>query len=233
MDTNVIFDQTQPIQTTTTTTTKTTTQTNTNTYFTQAQEIQPQFGETQILPTTESPQFFDTNIQDFNQIQTETQNQFDQNSYEPYKATGAVDINALGFGTTETQTGFNATPANITPPPQPFFPPAVPITQTQTTTKKTVIKQNPIPEPVFPNTTQTYENLDYEPYPTTTAPTINQFQQNIDATPLTTSTTITQTEPQYINNNINTNIIPQANIQATYTAIPPPQSATKNNLREN
>ena len=225
VDTNAIFDQTQPIQTTTTTTTKTTTQTNTNTYFTQAQEIQPQFGETQILPTTESPQFFDTNIQDFGQIQTETQNQFDQNSYEPYKATGAVDINALGYGTTETQTGFNATPANITPPPQPFFPPAVPITQTTTTTKKTVIKQNPIPEPVFPNTTQTYENLDYEPYPTTTAPTINQFQQTIDATPLTTSTTITQTEPQYINTNtnINNNIIPQANIQATYTAIPPPQ----------
>ena len=222
VDTNTIFDQAQPIQTTTTTT-KTTTQTNTNTYFTQAQEIQPQFGETQILPTTESPQFFDTNIQDFGQIQTESQNQFDQNSYEPYKATGAVDINALGYGTTETQTGFNATPANITPPPQPFFPPAVPITQTQTTTKKTVIKQNPIPEPVFPNTTQTYEKLDYEPYPTTTAPTINQFQQTIDATPLTTSTTITQTEPQYINNNINTNIIPQANIQATYTAIPPPQ----------
>ena len=222
VDTNAIFDQAQPIQTTTTTT-KTTTQTNTNTYFTQAQEIQPQFSETQILPTTESPQFFDTNIQDFNQIQTETQNQFDQNSYEPYKATGAVDINALGYGTTETQTGFNATPANITPPPQPFFPPAVPITQT-TTTKKTVIKQNPIPEPVFPNTTQTYEKLDYEPYPTTTAPTINQFQQTIDATPLTTSTAITQTEPQYINTNINTNnIIPQANIQATYTAIPPPQ----------
>ena len=222
VDTNAIFDQTQPIQTTTTTTT----QTNTNTYFTQAQEIQPQFGETQILPTTESPQFFDTNIQDFNQIQSETQNQFDQNSYEPYKATGVVDINALGYGTTETQTGFNATPANITPPPQPFFPPAVPITQTQTTTKKTVIKQNPIPEPVFPNTTQTYEKLDYEPYPTTTTTTpkinINQFQQQIlTETPLTTSTAITQTEPQYINTN--TNIIPQANIQATYTAIPPPQ----------
>ena len=30
------------------------------------------------------------------------------------------------------------------------------------------VQQNQNPEYIFPNTTQTYENLDYEPYPTTT-----------------------------------------------------------------
>ena len=205
VDTNAIFQQSEPIQTTTTTTTET------NTYFNQAQEIQPQFGETQVLPTTETnqftTQFIDSNPQDFGQIQTTTTTTaqpFEQNSYEPYKATGAQEnINALGYGTSEAQTGFNIKPANITPPPQPFFPPVAPITQTKTTTTKTFVQQNPIPEPVFPNTTQTFETLDYEQYPTTSVPKhqpqydTTQFQQFLDATPLTTSTFVTPTEPTY------------------------------------
>ena len=140
VDTNAIFQQSEPIQTTTTTT-------ETNTYFNQAQEIQPQFGETQVLPTTETnqftTQFIDSSPQDFGQIQTTTTTTaqpFEQNSYEPYKATGAQEnINALGYGTSDAQTGFNIKPANITPPPQPFFPPVAPITQTKTTTTKTFI----------------------------------------------------------------------------------------------
>ena len=239
-DTNAIFQQSEPIQTTTTTTTETT-----NTYFNQAQEIQPQFGETQVLPTTETnqftTQFIDSSPQDFGQIQTTTTTTaqpFEQNSYEPYKATGAQEnINALGYGTSEAQTGFNIKPANITPPPQPFFPPVVPITQTKTTTTKTFVQQNPIPEPVFPNTTQTFETLDYEQYPTTSVPKhqpqydTTQFQQFLDATPLTTSTFVTPTEPQYSPESqqpvtiqqTTPTVVPQANIQATYTAIPPPK----------
>ena len=240
VDTNAIFQQSEPIQTTTATTT-----TETNTYFNQAQEIQPQFGETQVLPTTETnqftTQFIDSSPQDFGQIQTTTTTTaqpFEQNSYEPYKATGAQEnINALGYGTSETQTGFNIKPANITPPPQPFFPPVVPITQTKTTTTKTFVQQNPIPEPVFPNTTQTFETLDYEQYPTTSVPKhqpqydTTQFQQFLDATPLTTSTFVTPTEPQYSPESqqpvtiqqTTPTVVPQANIQATYTAIPPPK----------
>ena len=240
VDTNAIFEQSSPIQTTTATTT-----TETNTYFNQAQEIQPQFGETQVLPTTETnqftTQFIDSNPQDFGQIQTTTTTTaqpFEQNSYEPYKATGAQEnINALGYGTSEAQTGFNIKPANITPPPQPFFPPVVPITQTKTTTTKTFVQQNPIPEPVFPNTTQTFETLDYEQYPTTSVPKhqpqydTTQFQQFLDATPLTTSTFVTPTEPQYSPESqqpvtiqqTTPTVVPQANIQATYTAIPPPK----------
>ena len=141
VDTNAIFQQSEPIQTTTTTTTET------NTYFNQSQEIQPQFGETQVLPTTETnqftTQFIDSSPQDFGQIQTTTTTTaqpFEQNSYEPYKATGAQEnINALGYGTSDSQTGLNIKPANITPPPQPFFPPVVPITQTKTTTTKTFV----------------------------------------------------------------------------------------------
>ena len=240
VDTNAIFQQSEPIQTTTTTTTETT-----NTYFNQAQEIQPQFGETQILPTTETnqftTQFIDSNPQDFGQIQTTTTTTaqpFEQNSYEPYKATGAQEnINALGYGTSDAQTGFNIKPANITPPPQPFFPPVAPITQTKTTTTKTFVQQNPIPEPVFPNTAQTFETLDYEQYPTTSVPKhqpqydTTQFQQFLDATPLTTSTFVTPTEPQYSPESqqpvtiqqTTPTVVPQANIQATYTAIPPPK----------
>ena len=241
VDTNAIFQQSEPIQTTTTTTTETT-----NTYFNQAQEIQPQFGETQVLPTTETnqftTQFIDSSPQDFGQIQTTTTTTtaqpFEQNSYEPYKATGAQEnINALGYGTSDAQTGFNIKPANITPPPQPFFPPVVPITQTKTTTTKTFVQQNPIPEPVFPNTTQTFETLDYEQYPTTSVPKhqpqydTTQFQQFLDATPLTTSTFVTPTEPQYSPESqqpvtiqqTTPTVVPQANIQATYTAIPPPK----------
>jgi len=240
VDTNAIFQQSEPIQTTTTTTTET------NTYFNQAQEIQPQFGETQVLPTTETnqftTQFIDSSPQDFGQIQTTstttTAQPFEQNSYEPYKATGAQEnINALGYGTSDAQTGFNIKPANITPPPQPFFPPVVPITQTKTTTTKTFVQQNPIPEPVFPNTTQTFETLDYEQYPTTSVPKhqpqydTTQFQQFLDATPLTTSTFVTPTEPQYSPESqqpvtiqqTTPTVVPQANIQATYTAIPPPK----------
>ena len=240
VDTNAIFQQSEPIQTTTTTTTETT-----NTYFNQAQEIQPQFGETQVLPTTETnqytTQFIDSSPQDFGQIQTTTTTTaqpFEQNSYEPYKATGAQEnINALGYGTSDAQTGFNIKPANITPPPQPFFPPVAPITQTKTTTTKTFVQQNPIPEPVFPNTTQTFETLDYEQYPTTSVPKhqpqydTTQFQQFLDATPLTTSTFVTPTEPQYSPESqqpvtiqqTTPTVVPQANIQATYTAIPPPK----------
>ena len=240
VDTNAIFEQSSPIQTTTATTT-----TETNTYFNQAQEIQPQFGETQVLPTTETnqftTQFIDSNPQDFGQIQTTTTTTaqpFEQNSYEPYKATGAQEnINALGYGTSEAQTGFNIKPANITPPPQPFFPPVAPITQTKTTTTKTFVQQNPIPEPVFPNTAQTFETLDYEQYPTTSVPKhqpqydTTQFQQFLDATPLTTSTFVTPTEPQYSPESqqpvtiqqTTPTVVPQANIQATYTAIPPPK----------
>ena len=239
VDTNAIFQQSEPIQTTTTTTTET------NTYFNQAQEIQPQFGETQVLPTTETnqftTQFIDSSPQDFGQIQTTTTTTaqpFEQNSYEPYKATGAQEnINALGYGTSEAQTGFNIKPANITPPPQPFFPPVAPITQTKTTTTKTFVQQNPIPEPVFPNTAQTFETLDYEQYPTTSVPKhqpqydTTQFQQFLDATPLTTSTFVTPTEPQYSPESqqpvtiqqTTPTVVPQANIQATYTAIPPPK----------
>ena len=239
VDTNA-FEQSSPIQTTTATTT-----TETNTYFNQAQEIQPQFGETQVLPTTETnqftTQFIDSSPQDFGQIQTTTTTTaqpFEQNSYEPYKATGAQEnINALGYGTSDAQTGFNIKPANITPPPQPFFPPVAPITQTKTTTTKTFVQQNPIPEPVFPNTTQTFETLDYEQYPTTSVPKhqpqydTTQFQQFLDATPLTTSTFVTPTEPQYSPESqqpvtiqqTTPTVVPQANIQATYTAIPPPK----------
>ena len=240
VDTNAIFQQSEPIQTTTATTT-----TETNTYFNQAQEIQPQFGETQVLPTTETnqftTQFIDSSPQDFGQIQTTTTTTaqpFEQNSYEPYKATGAQEnINALGYGTSDAQTGFNIKPANITPPPQPFFPPVAPITQTKTTTTKTFVQQNPIPEPVFPNTAQTFETLDYEQYPTTSVPKhqpqydTTQFQQFLDATPLTTSTFVTPTEPQYSPESqqpvtiqqTTPTVVPQANIQATYTAIPPPK----------
>ena len=108
-------------------------------------------------------------------------------NYEPYKVTGATDINSLSYGTTEIQTGFNYTPTNVTSPPLPFFPPAVPKTQTPKTTTKISIKQNQISEPVYPNNIQTYENIGYEQYQTIegqiyqTQYDINQSRQAFNA----------------------------------------------------
>ena len=178
-NTKEIFEQVQPIQATTTT--------ESNTFFNQAQKIDPQFGKTQILPTTESTQFFDKNAQDFAQIQIITSTlRYEGNTYEPYKLAGTSDIDTLDYGTIQTQKGFNISPTNITQSPLLFFPLGGSITQTQTTITKTVRQQNQILEPVFPYISQTYENLDYEQYPTTRTQIlqpqkdINQFHQVLE-----------------------------------------------------
>ena len=64
IDTNAFFNQPQEKQT------KIETKTETKTFFNQAQEIQPQFGENQFIQGAETNTFFDANPQDFGQIQT-------------------------------------------------------------------------------------------------------------------------------------------------------------------
>ena len=221
-DTTPVFTQEQPIQQTTTTT-------ETNTYFGETQDIQPQFGETQILQGVETNQFFDANPNDFGQIQPkEIQG---NNIYEPYQATKTEDLNSFGYGTTETQQVINPVvqpELQIEQATEPYFPTVTePITQTQTTTTttKTVFEPNPLPQ--FPQ-----GPLDYEPYPASNVPAqqkqspqpqfnVTQFQQTLDATPVTTSQVITQQQvvvpppaPKIV-------ATPQPVVQATYT--PPPK----------
>ena len=56
-----------------------------NTYFNQSQEIQPQFGETQIHPK-KKPTLFFAIIVHFGQIQAITTSQLFNQNYESYKA---------------------------------------------------------------------------------------------------------------------------------------------------
>ena len=146
----------------------------------------------------------------------------------------------------QAQPVFNPEPQpHVETPPPPFFPPVEPVTQTQTTTTTTTTKTAFAPNPVFPPSTPQFQNqvLDFEAYPASKAPVhqtppqpvqsqydMAQFQQALDATPLTTSTTLIQPEPQFVPQNQQpvtiqqvtpppTQIVPQPNIQATYTPI--------------
>ena len=266
IDTNAFFNQPQEKKT------KIETTTETKTFFNQAQEIQPQFGENQFIQgaDTNTNTFFDANPQDFGQIQTQTQQTEVQNVYSAYPATKTQELNTFGYGTNEEQAQtvfipqqpeqaqavfipqqqeqvqpvFNPEPQpNVETPPPPFFAPVEPVTQTQTTTTtKTTFGQNP----VLPPSTPQFQNkvLDFEAYPASNAPVrqtpiqpikpqfdMAQFQQALDATPLTTSTTLIQPEPQFVPQNQQpvtiqqvtpppTQVVPQPNIQATYTPTP-------------
>jgi len=221
IDSTPIFTQEQPIQQTTTT--------ETNTYFGQTQDIQPQFGETQILQGTETNQFFEASPNDFGQIQP--QEIQGENIYGTYQATRTEDLNSFGYGTAETQQGINPVVQpefKIEPATEPYFP-AVDeqITQTQTTTTtQTVFEPNPLPQ--FPQ-----GPLDYEAYPASNVPAkqkqpptpqfnMAQFQQTLDATPLTTSQVITQQKTTVIPPPAPKVVAtPQPVVQATYT--PPPK----------
>ena len=267
IDTNAFFNQPQEKKT------KIETTTETKTFYNQAQEIQPQFGENQFIQgaDTNTNTFFDANPQDFGQIQTQTQQTEVQNVYSAYPATKTQELNTFGYGTNEEQAQtvfipqqpeqaqpvfipqqqeqvqpvFNPEPQpNVETPPPPFFAPVEPVTQTQTTTTttKTTFGQNP----VLPPSTPQFQNkvLDFEAYPASNAPVrqtpiqpikpqfdMAQFQQALDATPLTTSTTLIQPEPQFVPQNQQpvtiqqvtpppTQVVPQPNIQATYTPTP-------------
>ena len=221
IDTTPVFTQEQPIQQTTTT--------ETNIYFGQTQDIQPQFGETQILQGTETNQFFEASPNDFGQIQP--QEIQGENIYGTYQATRTEDLNSFGYGTAETQQGINPVVQpefKIEPATEPYFP-AVDeqITQTQTTTTtQTVFEPNPLPQ--FPQ-----GPLDYEAYPASNVPAkqkqpptpqfnMAQFQQTLDATPLTTSQVITQQKTTVIPPPAPKVVAtPQPVVQATYT--PPPK----------
>ena len=238
IDTNTYFTNEQPIQQATTTTTET------NEFYGQTQDIQPTFGETQILQGTEANTFFETNPNDFGQIQTQPIE--GQDIYGTYQATRTNDLNTFGYGTSETQQVISPQPQTkpeiVNPPPEPYFPPIDnQIVQTQTTTTTTTVNE--------PNMGMQFNNqnlgpLDYEAYPASTAPThknppkpqydITQFQQTLDATPLTTSTTIDQFSPQAQQPITIQQAIPspapkviatpQPIVQATYT--PPPKKVT-------
>ena len=238
IDTNAFFTNEQTNQQ------KTTTTTTTNEYFGQTQDMQPAFGETQILQGTEANNFFEANPNDFGQIQT----QQGQDIYAAYQATKTDDLNSFGYGTAETQQVISPQPQTeiANPPPEPYFPPTdnqIVQTQTTTTTTKTVTQ----PNFGMQFTNQNVGSLDYEAYPATNAPTKNkppqpqfdvaQFQQTLDATPLTTSTTFIQNQdfspqaqqPITIQQAVPTpapKVIatPQPIVQATYT--PPPQKVT-------
>ena len=231
IDTNAFFTNEQTTQQTTTTTT-------TNEYFGQTQDIQPAFGETQILQGTEANNFFEANPNDFGQIQT--QQIQGQDIYGTYQATRTDDLNSLGYGTVETQQVISPQPQPeiVNPPPEPYFPPTDnQIVQTTTTTTKTVTE----PNYGMQFTNQNLGPLDYEAYPATNAPQhkppqpqfdIAQFQQTLDATPLTTSTTVIQNQdfrpqaqqPITIQQAPKVIVTPQPIVQATYT--PPPQKVT-------
>lgn len=242
IDTNAFFTNEQTNQQTTTTTTTT------NEYFGQTQDIQPVFGETQILQGTEANNFFETNANDYGQIQT--QQIEGQDIYGTYQATRTDDLNSFGYGTTETQQVISPQPQPeiVNPPPEPYFPPTDnQIMQTQTTTTTTTTKTVTEPNIEMQFTNQNLGPLDYEAYPATNAPTQNKppqpqfdvahFQQTLDATPLTTSTTIIQKEefspqaqqPITLQQAVPTpepKVIatPQPIVQATYT--PPPKKVT-------
>ena len=227
IDTNAFFTNEQTTQQTTTTTT-------TNEYFGQTQDIQPAFGETQILQGTEANNFFEASPNDFGQIQT--QQIQGQDIYGTYQATRTDDLNSLGYGTVETQQVISPQPQPeiVNPPPEPYFPPTDnQIVQTTTTTTKTVTE----PNYGMQFTNQNLGPLDYEAYPATNAPQhkppqpqfdIAQFQQTLDATPLTTSTTVIQNQdfspqaqqPITIQQAPKVIVTPQPIVHATYA---PPQ----------
>ena len=247
IDTNALFNQAQEKQATTETTTET------KTFFNQTEEIQPQFGEPQVIQGTDANTFLDANPQDFGQIQPQTQQQEGQDIYDTYQATNTQDLNSIGYGTTESQPQPVFTPP--TQPqtlPPPFFAPVEPVTQTQTTTTTTTTKTTFDQPPIISPATPQFENkipeeISYEAYPasnthveqTQSQPIqppydINNFQQVLDDTPLTTSTTVPQAEPQFIPQNQQPvtieqvtpppQIVPQPNIQTTYTTIPTPKT---------
>ena len=85
IDTNAFFTNEKTNQQITTTTTTT------NEYFGQTQDIQPAFGETQVLQGTETNNFFEASPNDFGQIQG-------QDIYGTYQATRTDDLNSLGYG---------------------------------------------------------------------------------------------------------------------------------------
>ena len=220
IDTNAFFTNEKTNQQITTTTTTT------NEYFGQTQDIQPAFGETQVLQGTETNNFFEASPNDFGQIQG-------QDIYGTYQATRTNDLNSFGYGTAETQQMISPQPQPeiVNPPPEPYFPPTDnQIVQTTTTTTKTVT------EPNFGMqfTNQNLGPLDYEAYPATNAPQhkppqpqfdVAQFQQTLDATPLTTSTTVIQNQdfspqaqqPITLQQTPKVIATPQPIVQATYT----------------
>lgn len=217
IDTNAFFTNEKTNQQITTTT---------NEYFGQTQDIQPAFGETQVLQGTETNNFFEASPNDFGQIQG-------QDIYGTYQATRTNDLNSFGYGTAETQQMISPQPQPeiVNPPPEPYFPPTDnQIVQTTTTTTKTVT------EPNFGMqfTNQNLGPLDYEAYPATNAPQhkppqpqfdVAQFQQTLDATPLTTSTTVIQNQdfspqaqqPITLQQTPKVIATPQPIVQATYT----------------
>ena len=223
-DTNAIYGQTQILPETTATTTTTTTTTNEN-YFTQPQEIQgtTTYGETQIIPSNDTNNYFSTNYvqspqiegTDFTNYQTTgttttdyTNYNFDAQPQQIY-TTEATTTNTFTdqipqYQTTQTVLeAYPATKVNVThiKSENTFDTNAIPMTETQY-----------IPsEPQFD---------------------INQFQQTYETTPVTdtnvTTTTnynFTQPEVTFTQNQANNIITTTPEVQTT-------QNITSYNLKQ-
>ena len=177
-----------------------------NNYFSQNQGIQGyqgtenynnvKYGETQVLPETNSNTFFtqnqigETNNQ-INYEQIPSLSTESQNIYTTYQTPGMENINNSNLGTTETQIPYN------------------PIVENKTSQQ--IIQQTPSPQ--YQNI-QNFEQIDYEAYPASIGPKIIQSPQRIVKAPSsqpvpffqTTETNVTSYPYQEkVQNNIITN----------------------------
>ncbi len=177
-----------------------------NNYFSQNQGIQGyqgtenynnvKYGETQVLPETNSNTFFtqnqigETNNQ-INYEQIPSLSTESQNIYTTYQTPGMENINNSNLGTTETQISYN------------------PIVENKTSQQ--IIQQTPSPQ--YQNI-QNFEQIDYEAYPASNGPKISQSPQRIVKAPSsqpvpffqTTETNVTSYPYQEkVQNNIITN----------------------------
>ena len=214
-NTNIIYGQTQIPQTTTTTTTTT----EYNTLYGQNPNIQgtTTYGETQILPTTDTNTYINTETYQNNQIDYGQPTK--QNEFVTYQTGALTDLNNYNFDTTNYTQQINTT--------------GEPITQTTTTTNITTEAQ-PIPQYQTQNYTTEIQNQNYiNNIPLAETQYIQPQQQydisqfqTVNTIPTTTQITQEQTnipeqtQFQTTQNIINTYNIPvQQEVQAPQTQI--------------
>ena len=198
-DTNAIYSQTQIIPETTATTTTTTTTTTNENYFTQPQEIQgtTTYGETQIIPSSDTNNYFSTNQTEY----VQSQPQIESTDFTNYQTSG----------TTTDYTNYNFEATNIeTSQPQQVYSTEATTTTTTTNTFSDQIPQYQITPNVieaYPSTKVNVTHIKSEnTFDTNAIPMtetqyipsepqfdINQFQQTYETTPVTDTTTTTTT----------------------------------------
>lgn len=220
-DTNAIYGQTQILPETTATTTTTTTTTTNENYFTQPQEIQgtTTYGETQIIPSNDTNNYFSTNYVQSPQIEGTT-------DFTNYQTTGTTTTDYTNYNFDSQPQQIYTTEATTTTTTNTFTDQ---IPQYQTT--QTVLEAYPATK-VNVTHIKSENTFDTNAIPMTETQyipsepqfDINQFQQTYETTPVTNTTTtttttnynFTQPEITYTQNQANNIITTTPEVQTTF-----------------